>query len=765
MLVISLALFGSNHASAGQAVISQSLDGWTTFGSGVLYDVAADPAVQYDGAPSVAIRAHAGQTDIQKFAASAQYFDATPFVGERVRFSAYVKTDGAASGGLWMRVDGDAGFLAFDNMGDRPIVGTTDWKQYSVVLDIPVGSRRVVYGALLSGAGTLWISKPRVEVVGSEVAVTQTPAPSSPTPDASSLEPVVRQVRAAAIPISGDDPTLALNDLLPLRAIVGDAHIVALGEGSHGTAQFFNMKDRMLRYLVEKMGFTVFAIEANWSDALAVDDYIKTGHGSARDALAGLGFWTWNTQEVLDLIQWMRAYNAAPGPHPQLSFAGFDLQAPAGAYGTVINYVKRHDPSDLGAVERDYACFSQTFSPAPASTSAGAACRASVARVSAMLDAKRAQLVKQSSNDEFLTARNAADIVEQAQSVNAGVLDRDAAMAKDVQWLMRKRYPGQKIVLWAHNGHVAAAPGGLSYQTMGSHLRKTFGADMVVFGMTFDSGSVRAVPMQNGHPSGGPTPLPVPSAGPGFSEYVFHATQMPAFILALHGIPASSPLGQWLALPQKIEMISVYDPALPRGQEVPMVLPDAFDALVYFDTSDASAPLPPRPPAMRNLTVLPGSAGAQLGTAWTLYARDIAHVSAGSDTKIKVADTPSLFLDTSSDASAASDAGLNDNLDVQPYLGKRMRIWGLMKTQDVVGTASCWLNVSGANRQMLASDFMLDRRTHGTTSWTPFMIVVDVPAQSLHMVFGLALNGTGRMWIDNVRIDIVGSDVPLTSKG
>ena len=159
MLVISLALFGSNHASAGQAVISQSLDGWTTFGSGVLYDVAADPAVQYDGAPSVAIRAHAGQTDIQKFAASAQYFDATPFVGERVRFSAYVKTDGAASGGLWMRVDGDAGFLAFDNMGDRPIVGTTDWKQYSVVLDIPVGSRRVVYGALLSGAGTLWISK------------------------------------------------------------------------------------------------------------------------------------------------------------------------------------------------------------------------------------------------------------------------------------------------------------------------------------------------------------------------------------------------------------------------------------------------------------------------------------------------------------------------------------------------------------------------------------------------------------------------------
>src|SRR4029077_9519365 len=70
-------------------------------------------------------------------------------------------------------------------------------------------------------------------------------------------------VTGTAIPLSGTGPTLALDDLAPLQDLIGDAHIVALGEDTHGTREFFRMKHRIIEYLASQMGFGIFAIEAN----------------------------------------------------------------------------------------------------------------------------------------------------------------------------------------------------------------------------------------------------------------------------------------------------------------------------------------------------------------------------------------------------------------------------------------------------------------------------------------------------------------------
>jgi erythromycin esterase len=765
-LALSLTL-GSHSALSAPTLISGSLEGWTTAHPSTNYDVAADPTVQHAGKPSVLIAARAAQSHGQDFQGTAQFFDATPLVGKRLRFTAYVKTQNAASGGLWMRVDGAGGILGFDNMSDRAIVGTTAWTSYPVVLDIPTGSVRVVYGALLSGAGKLWISDVRVEVVGDEVQVTKPPIAVSPAPTGpakATLDAIVGQIRATAVPIAGDDPGLSLDDLAPLRGIVGTAHVVALGEGSHGTAEFFNMKHRMLRFLVEQMGFTVFAMEANWSDAQAVDDYIKTGHGSARAALDGLGFWTWDTQEVLDLIEWMRSYNAVPGTHPQLSFAGFDLQAPAGAARIVVDYARRYDSSDVPKIEHDYACFSGSFAQASQSGSVGATCRASVEAVAALLDAKRSHLVKASTTDAFLVARNAADVVEQAETVNAGLLDRDAAMAKDVEWLVRERYPGQKIVLWAHNGHVAVSPG-LSYETMGSHLRKSFGADMLVFGMTFDSGEIRAKAVANGRPSGAPIPLEVSPPAAGSSESVFHATAIPRFILPLIGTQPDSPLGAWLAQPHGIEMIGAgYDPSVPGMGEVPVLLPAAFDALIYFDTSHPSRLLPDAVMAPRQVTLRSGAGGAQLSPYWSLRVHGSAVYITGADAAIVHEGPLSAYVRSAGPVGSNDYASFRQDLDPKPYRGKRIRIAGYVRSRDVDPGAACWARVDGTDGKTLSGDYMQDRLVKGTTDWQPFAIVLDVPTESAAIHFGLLLAGSGQIWVDDVTIQPVSTSVPVTSK-
>ena len=63
-------------------------------------------------------------------------------------------------------------FLSFDNMSDRPIVGTTDWKKYDIVLDVPNNASNIAFGALLSGTGQIWFEKLTFEIVDTSVKTT-----------------------------------------------------------------------------------------------------------------------------------------------------------------------------------------------------------------------------------------------------------------------------------------------------------------------------------------------------------------------------------------------------------------------------------------------------------------------------------------------------------------------------------------------------------------------------------------------------------------
>ncbi len=104
-----------------------------------------------------------------------QMFKADAYRGKRIRFSAEARTKDDGWLGLWMRVDGDRHrSLAFDNMQNRALKGTTDWGRHDVVLDIDEGATAVAFGVLLSGRGEGWISGVRFEPVGQEVATTGT---------------------------------------------------------------------------------------------------------------------------------------------------------------------------------------------------------------------------------------------------------------------------------------------------------------------------------------------------------------------------------------------------------------------------------------------------------------------------------------------------------------------------------------------------------------------------------------------------------------
>ena len=181
-------------------------------------------------------------------------------------------------------------------------------------------------------------------MVGGKVVTSD--GPSRPL-SAKQRAAVAAQLNEVAWPIDTAAPGNSLQDLDPLYDAIGPARIVAMGEATHGTSEFFSLKDRIFRLLVERMGFTVFAMETPWRDGLAVDRYVTTGQGSARAALAGL-LPVWDTREVLDLIEWMRAYNLTRGARPMLRFVGIDMQDnPVILEDDVLSFIWAARPADL----------------------------------------------------------------------------------------------------------------------------------------------------------------------------------------------------------------------------------------------------------------------------------------------------------------------------------------------------------------------------------------------------------------------------------
>jgi len=149
-------------------------NGWLVAGDKpTAYESGIATTVTYNGHPSGYLKAK--MPSIEGFGTLMQDFRADHYLGKRVRFSAFVKTEGAQDwAGLWMRVDKETKPLAFDNMQGRPIKGTTDWVKYDVVLDVPQEATGIFFGVLLSGSGTVWLSQAKFEIVEPNVRTTGT---------------------------------------------------------------------------------------------------------------------------------------------------------------------------------------------------------------------------------------------------------------------------------------------------------------------------------------------------------------------------------------------------------------------------------------------------------------------------------------------------------------------------------------------------------------------------------------------------------------
>lgn len=406
-------------------------------------------------------------------------------------------------------------------------------------------------------------------------------------------------LQSHAVRLSHVDPSASLDELEPLRQMVGDARVVALGEATHGTKEFFQMKHRILRFLVERMGFTAFAIEASWPEANRIDRYVRAGEGNPEVLLSGLYFWTWNTREVLDMIQWMRQQNAAGR---QVGFYGFDMQYPGMAIDNVLQFVRVVDSRAAAEFEQHLACLSVHANdargqfPMPGYAAQPQAyrdaCLADLSWVETALAERQVAYGARSSEADWARAARSARVAVQYEQMRSGRVTRDASMADNASWLLDQLGPQGKIVLWAHNGHVWTGSG-----AMGHQLRQAFGRQLFVLGFDFALGNFTGVRYSGSSYQGlGVLSVERPVAS-SYEEY-FAAAEIPEFLLDLRGHDLQSADSRWLAGPRSFRSIGCcYDPGAASSYWSQARLPDLFDAIVFFETSSPSILLPFQYPA------------------------------------------------------------------------------------------------------------------------------------------------------------------------
>ncbi|MGA4842945.1 erythromycin esterase family protein [Streptomyces sp. G45] len=357
----------------------------------------------------------------------------------------------------------------------------------------------------------------------------------------------VRAIERSAHPLRSTDPGGSTADLRPLGRMVGGAEVVGLGEATHGSHEFFTMKDRVFRYLVEKKGFTTFAQEISWTTGLRFDAYVRGGKGDVRKLVHDeLAETPWDTDEYVRLLTWMRAYNQKH-PDRQVRFMGNDLNYPhqgTEVFDAVRSYVRAHEPDLAERVDALYAPLrrltdSDVFWKLPMAERKRLTKRAE--EVHGLLEGRRPA---HGGRAHAWALRNAESIAETAQiltyddtdqGVKDAMLHRDRLMARNTAWW--QRYTGGKVLLSAHNAHVGYESYDQRYPKMqGAFLRDALGKRYRSIGFTFDRGAF----MAQSETSTVWRERSVGAATPGMNEYTLDKVRHDDYVVDLRTLPATA---------------------------------------------------------------------------------------------------------------------------------------------------------------------------------------------------------------------------------
>jgi erythromycin esterase len=402
-------------------------------------------------------------------------------------------------------------------------------------------------------------------------------------------------------------PLKTQSDLDPLIASIGDCKLALLGEASHGTSEYYTWRTAISKRLIKEKGFRFIAVEGDWPDCYLLNRYVK-GYPDAPETVKEVlhtferwPTWMWGNWEVAALLEWLKEYNSTQPEKRKVGFYGLDVYSLWQSLEQILDYLEEHDGAAVEAAKKAFRCFEpyQEDPQAYAWAASGLVGNDCADEVVALLRKVRTSATPFPGDPEaaFDAEQNALVAVNAERYYRAMIKGdasswnvRDRHMMKTLDKLLAFHGEGAKAIVWEHNTHVGDA----RYTDMrreemvnvGQLAREGHGRENVfIVGFGGYQGSVVAGSAWGA----GMQKITVPEAQTGTWEKGLHLISTENKLLFskdLREVPGMDhPIGH-----RAIGV--VYNPKHERfGNYVPSVIPERYDAFLYFDQTHALHPL------------------------------------------------------------------------------------------------------------------------------------------------------------------------------
>jgi erythromycin esterase-like protein len=423
-----------------------------------------------------------------------------------------------------------------------------------------------------------------------------------------SIDPVTEVVRREALWFER-----SADGVEPLVEAIGNARLVLIGEATHGTHEFYRTRAELTKALIDRKGFNLVAVEADWPDAYRVNRWVRhasseTGAAMALDDFTRFPRWMWRNRDVVAFLEWLRAHNGDQPASARVGFYGLDLYSLHASIGAVLAYLRKIDPEAAQRARYRYGCL-EDFGEDPQSY--GYAARIGLSRsceddvVAQLLELRRrapdyAGRDGRIAADEYFFAEQNARLVRNAEEYYRAMFGgrveswnlRDAHMMETLEALIahiRQTSGDARAVIWAHNSHLGDARatdmGDSGELNLGQLVRQAHGDEAFLVGLTTHTGTVTAAsnwdePAQRKR---------VRASISGSYERLFHDAGVSRFLLLLREGAVREALRD-ARLERAIGVI--YRPESERVSHYFRArLPEQFDAVLHIDETSALEPL------------------------------------------------------------------------------------------------------------------------------------------------------------------------------
>jgi protein-L-isoaspartate(D-aspartate) O-methyltransferase len=440
-----------------------------------------------------------------------------------------------------------------------------------------------------------------VPLLGEEGWDTETPSHAPRRVVKLREEPLVTAIANGAEPFE----SIETADLAPLLRRIGDARVVLLGEASHGSSEFYRLREKISRELILKKGFNFIAIEGDWPDAAHIDHYVRHREYAPSEwtAFARFPAWMWRNTDVRGFVVWLRSHNVSLKPSARVAFHGLDLYSLYDSIRFVLEYLDEVDPASAKIARERYGCLTPWQSD-PAIYGRAALnekypiCEDDVVGALKDLQSKR-QAYTTHDGERFLDAVQNARLVANAERYyrimyygsRASWNLRDGHMFETLKSLLAYHGPHSKGIVWAHNSHIGDASAtemsARGETNIGQLCRKEFGDACYAVGFGTDHGTVAAASDWDG-------PMEIKTVRPALKnsyEKLCHDTGLPRFMLPLRNRVSAHRRG--LLEPRLERAIGViYRPESELASHYfEASLPKQFDEYIWFDQTTAVTPI------------------------------------------------------------------------------------------------------------------------------------------------------------------------------